>query len=139
VGDVIALVKKRFWLPGIRDTDVQACQRFANCLDNRSRSATCLACLASSCLRNIFAAHVVTGTFCDRTEVGRAPRELLPKGSSDAIGDRIYPTRALSSAVEHTLYMGEVARSIRAAPTITFSKKFEDAASTIAGQAAAAV
>jgi hypothetical protein len=46
------------------------------------------------------------------------PRELLPKGSSDAIGKRLYLTRALSSAVEHTLYMGEVARSIRAAPTI---------------------
>ena len=45
---------------------------------------------------------------------------VLPKGSSDAIGNRLYPARALSSAVEHTPYMGEVARSIRAAPTITF-------------------
>jgi hypothetical protein len=38
--------------------------------------------------------------------------------------------------VEHTLYAGGVARSIRAAPTIAFSKKFEEAVSTIAALAA---
>ena len=52
------------------------------------------------------------------TMVPKSPRELLPKGSSDVIGDRLDTTRAFSSAVEHTRYMGEVARSIRAAPTI---------------------
>jgi hypothetical protein len=45
-------------------------------------------------------------------------RELLPRGSSDAIGGRVYPTRALSSVAEHTLYMGEVPGPIPGAPTI---------------------
>jgi hypothetical protein len=51
-------------------------------------------------------------------EPKRLPPRLLPKGSSDEIGDQLHPARALSSAVEHILYTGEVARSIRAAPTI---------------------
>ena len=73
--------------------------------------------------RAAFAANYEpAGSPLDATAVTRSsarsePRELLPKGSSDAIGDRLNTTRALSSAVEHTLYMGEVARSIRAAPT----------------------
>ena len=46
---------------------------------------------------------------------------LLPMGSGHATGDRLFLLWAFSSAVEHTLYMGEVARSIRAAPTITLS------------------
>ena len=51
-------------------------------------------------------------------EPKRLLRGLLPRGSSDAIGDRLYPAWALSSAVEHTLYMGEVPGSIPGAPTI---------------------
>src|SRR5687768_15831550 len=46
------------------------------------------------------------------------PRELLPRGSSVAIGGRVYPTWALSSVAEHTLYMGEVPGPIPGAPTI---------------------
>lgn len=48
--------------------------------------------------------------------------QVFQKGSGDAIGDGLVVALAFGSEVELTLYMGEVARSVRAAPTIAFSK-----------------
>ena len=64
------------------------------------------------------------------------PRGLLSKDAGDAIGGRLYSARALSSAVEHTLYTGGGARSIRAAPTIVLERRALTARKGPASQAA---
>jgi hypothetical protein len=53
-----------------------------------------------------------------KRRVEATPARITPEGFERCNRRRVIPARALSSAVEHTLYMGEVPGSIPGAPTI---------------------